>query len=66
MEKIIKVSDMNCAHCEGRIDKGLNALDGVVAKVDLANKEVSITSELTNEEIIEAVKEIGYTVTEVR
>ena len=62
MEKIVKVIGMNCAHCEAKIDKGLNALDGVSAVVDLDNKSVAINSELSNDEIIQAIEEIGYKV----
>ena len=36
MNKLMKIEGMMCAHCSGRVEKALNALEGVTATVDLA------------------------------
>lgn len=66
METVYKVEKMACAHCEGKIDKGLNALEGVSASVNLADKEVTVSSDLSSENIIQAIKEIGYDAVEIK
>ena len=64
MTKTIKIDGMSCAHCSGRVEKALNAIAGVSAKVDLASKTATITSskEVSDDVIINAVSDAGYTV----
>ncbi len=38
MKKTMMIEGMMCAHCSGRVEKALNAIDGVTAKVDLEAK----------------------------
>ena len=38
MEKKMLIEGMMCTHCSGRVEKALNALNGVEAKVDLDGK----------------------------
>ena len=38
MNKKIVIDGMMCMHCAGSVEKALNALDGVTAKVDLEQK----------------------------
>ena len=33
MKKTMKIEGMMCGHCEAAVDKALNAIDGVDAKV---------------------------------
>ena len=35
MKKEMLIEGMSCMHCSGRVEKALNGLDGVNAKVDL-------------------------------
>ena len=35
MKKIIEIKGMSCAHCQAAVEKALNGIDGVDAKVDL-------------------------------
>ena len=42
-EKIMKIEGMACGHCSARVEKALNAIDGVSATVDLEAKTASIT-----------------------
>lgn len=66
MEKILTVANMNCAHCEGKIDKGLNEISGVKASVNLADKTVTVQSDLTDNQLIDAIEKIGYKVSEIK
>lgn len=65
MTKTIKIEGMTCAHCSGRVEQALNALDGVTAKVDLEKKEAAVTlrKEVTDQALTDAVTNAGYTVT---
>ncbi|MBY0584121.1 heavy metal translocating P-type ATPase [Murdochiella sp. Marseille-P8839] len=67
-EKIVKkqltIKGMSCAHCQKHVQDALNALEGVHAEVDLekAIAEVTLTKEIRDEELIQAVEDAGYTV----
>ncbi|PFD40366.1 copper resistance protein CopZ [Bacillus cereus] len=60
---VLQVEGMSCGHCVSAIEGELNEL-GVVGKVDLASKTVSITlnDAVSIEEIKNAIEEQGYTV----
>lgn len=66
MEKLLTVPGMNCAHCEAKLDKGLNELDGVKAVVNLVDKTINVTSDLSDEQLSAAVEKIGYSVSEIK
>ena len=57
MKKTIKIEGMMCSHCTGRVDKALNALDGVTATVSLEDKAAYVTVDgaVTDEELKKAV-----------
>ena len=60
------VEGMMCAHCSGRVQKALEALDGVSqAKVSLEEKNVVVTMSAPVEDSIlaQAVTDAGYEVT---
>ncbi|MDD2612451.1 MAG: cation transporter, partial [Bacteroidales bacterium] len=63
--KILNIEGMSCAHCSARVEKALNALDGVEAKVSLEEKtaQVKLTGEVRDETLKKAVEEAGYEVT---
>ncbi|MCK7459187.1 heavy metal translocating P-type ATPase [Idiomarina aminovorans] len=64
----LSVEGMNCASCVGRVDKALNALDGVEdASVNLASDsaEVTYSDKLSVDDLTEAVKGAGYDAHEV-
>ena len=65
MKKTIKIEGMMCSHCTGRVDKALNALDGVTATVSLEDKAAYVTVDgaVTDEELKKAVVDAGYEVT---
>ncbi len=65
MKKIIEISGMSCEHCQARVEKALNGIDGVSAKVELKKNRavVNLANEGINEETLrEAVTEAGYEV----
>lgn len=61
-EKIIKIEGMACGHCSARVEKALNAIDGVSATVDLEAKTASITltKPVDDQVLIKAVTDAGY------
>ena len=64
MKKILTVDGMMCAHCQMHVQKALAAVDGVQeAAVDLEKKQatVTLTKEVPDHVLMEAVKEAGYT-----
>ena len=65
MKKTIKIEGMMCSHCTGRVDKALNALDGVTATVSLEDKAayVAVDGAVTDEDLKKAVVDAGYEVT---
>ncbi len=62
--KIINITGMTCSACATRIDKKLNKLDGMMsANVNLALEKAKVeydNSKLKDEDIINAIKSIGY------
>ena len=58
---------MMCSHCTGRVSQALNAIDGVSAEVSLEDKAayVTLTADVADDVLIQAVTDAGYTVTEV-
>lgn len=67
MKKIMKIDGMMCSHCTGRVSQVLNAIDGVSAEVSLEDKQATLTlsKEVPNDVLIQAVTDAGYTVTEI-
>ncbi len=62
----IAVDDINCASCVSKVEKKLNALDGVDASVNFATKTASVNfdPELAgSDDFVRAVDSAGYTAT---
>ena len=68
MKKIIKINGMTCEHCQGRVDKALNTIDGIDAKVDLKKNRATVTysKEVADQVIKNVIKEAGYEVTSIK
>ena len=64
MEKKMVIEGMMCTHCSGRVEKALNALEGVTATVDLEAKTATIqtTGAVDDQALKAAVTEAGYEV----
>ncbi|MBQ2690987.1 MAG: HAD-IC family P-type ATPase, partial [Clostridia bacterium] len=67
MTKTMKIEGMMCPHCSGRVEKALNALEGVEAKVNLeaGTAEVTLTADVSDEALTKAVVDAGYEVTSI-
>jgi len=65
--KTLKISGMTCGHCSARVEKALNSLEGVEAKVFLEANEarVSLSKEVSNDTLKQAVEAAGYEVVEI-
>ena len=64
MTKVMKIEGMMCPHCSGRVDKVLNAIEGVSAVVNLEEKSATITlsADVSDEVLKQAVIDAGYEV----
>lgn len=67
MNKIIIIEGMSCNHCTARVEKALNAIDGVEATVSLDDKKANLTlsKDVSNELLKAAVENIGYEVVSI-
>ena len=69
MKKEIVIEGMMCHHCSGRVEKVLNALEGVTATVDLEAKTAFVTVEnpdIDDKILTDTVTEAGYDVVSVK
>jgi len=66
--KTLTVEGMHCMHCSQRVEKALEGLSGVSAKVDLDAKTATVTmkKDHTDDELKKAVEEVGFTVIEIK
>lgn len=62
MKKVMTINGMMCDHCRMHVEEALNSIDGVNAKVDLANRSAEITlSAAVGDDVLEkAVRDAGY------
>ena len=64
MKKTLTVEGMMCAHCEAHVKKALAAVEGVAeVAVDLQSKKatVTLTKDVSDKSLMDAVAEAGYT-----
>ena len=67
-EKTLQIKGMSCGHCSARVEKVLNAIDGVNAKVDLESNSAKLilSKEISDEALTTAVDNNGYEVVGVK
>lgn len=67
-QKTIRINGMTCDHCKAWVERSLNELDGVSAKVNLKKGAavVSCDREISDEQLRSAVEKVGYQVVEIR
>lgn len=67
MKKIITIEGMTCGHCQARVEKALNSVEGVKAKVDLKKNSATVETDSTisDDLLKKTVEEAGYTVTSI-
>ncbi len=69
MEKTLKIKGMMCGHCEARVKKALEALDGVESATvshEKGTAVVALKKEVSNDTLKAAVEAQDYTVTEIK
>lgn len=67
-QKTLTISGMSCGHCSARVEKSLNNIEGVEAKVFLESNtaELKLTRDVSNEELKKTIDMIGYEVTDIK
>ena len=69
MNKTMIIEGMMCAHCTGRVEKALSAIDGVTAvEMSLEGKSATLTlsKDVDNQVLTDAVTEAGYEVVSIQ
>ena len=69
MERTMIIEGMMCAHCEARVKKCLEALDGVseaIVSHETNSATVKLTAEVTDEILKKTVEDQDYTVVEIK
>ena len=65
MVKVLDIEGMMCAHCQAHVKEALEGLEGVTqVNVSLEDKQASVTmtKEVSDETLTEAVTKAGYKV----
>lgn len=67
-KKIVKIDGMTCEHCQNRVERAINEIEGASARVNLRKKEavVSYDSTINEDELRAVVEKAGYTVVEIQ
>jgi len=65
MTRTLKIEGMMCPHCEARVKKVLEAMEGV-ASAEVSHKEgtavVTLSAKVSDEALKKTVEDAGYTV----
>lgn len=67
MKKNIVIEGMSCGHCQATVEKALNNINGVEAKVDLKKKTATVKfdNDIADETFKNAITEAGFTVVSI-
>ena len=67
MKKTMIIEGMMCIKCKGRVERVLNAIDGVQAAADLAAKTavVTLSKNVSDDALIAAVTDAGFKVVSI-
>ena len=69
MKKTMMIEGMMCAHCTGRVEKALSAIDGVSAvEMSLEGKsaKLALSKDVDDKVLTDAVTEAGYEVVSIQ
>ena len=68
LKRTLTIGGMTCENCARRVENALNAVPGVWAKVDIAEKRavVLLKEEIEDTALQKAVSSAGYTVLDIR
>ncbi|MCR4842309.1 MAG: heavy-metal-associated domain-containing protein [Eubacterium sp.] len=63
----VHIDGMHCDNCKNRVEKHLDAIDGVVAKVKLSRNtaKVSVYDDTPESTIVETIEKLDFKVTEI-
>ena len=68
MKKTLKIEGMMCGHCEARVKKALEAMDGVTS-AEVSHEKgtaiVTLANDVPNDVLKKAVEEQDYTVVSI-
>src|SRR5215217_5080071 len=57
-----RISDMTCGHCAGSISRAIAGVDpDARVAVDIPRQRVTVTSAATDEALMQAIRQAGYT-----
>ena len=63
MEKVIKIEGMMCPHCEARVKKAVEAIEGVTsAEPSHKKNQVTVCGQFDIEAVKAVISEQGYSV----
>lgn len=62
----LAIGGMTCAACAARVERTLNKLDGVSARVNFATERATVEAVVPIERLVEQVEAAGYTATPLR
>lgn len=64
----MQIKGMSCGHCSARVEKVLNNIDGVEAKVSLEQNiaQLKLSKEVSDDVLKKAVDDIGYEVVGIK
>ena len=67
-KRVLTLEGMTCGNCRNRVERSLNEIEGVSARVSLRRKRavVSMDRPIPREKLKEAVEKAGYQVTDIR
>lgn len=67
-EYIVKIDGMHCSNCKNRIEKNLDQLEGVIAKVNLEKKQalVSLYQPVDEDVIRQTIENLDFEVTDMQ
>ncbi len=68
METTLEIKGMSCSHCAARVEKALNKVEGVEAKVDLNARSAKVVTSkpVANEAYYKALEDSGYEITAIK
>ncbi|MFC3032330.1 heavy-metal-associated domain-containing protein [Pseudoalteromonas fenneropenaei] len=62
-----KIVDMTCGHCVSKVTKAVVAINsGISVMVDLSEHMLTVTGDITADEVIDALSDAGYSAMEIK
>lgn len=68
MKKIILIEGMSCSHCAASVERALEEIEGIKAKVELGAKRAIVKSkaDVSDETLIQAIANAGFRAVSVK